>query len=52
MPTFVSTIVDELASTSVAFVTTVVQDYWEIFLGIALVIGLAGAFWKFAKLGR
>lgn len=51
MPTFVSTLVDTISSTSVAFVSDVVINYWDILLGLGFLMFIGSYFYRFAKGG-
>jgi len=52
MPTFVSNVLDEMSSTTVAFVTQVVTDYWPTILGVGLVFMLGAMFLRLGRFGR
>lgn len=51
MPAFVATIVGDIVSTTVAFLTTAIGTYWIYMLGASLVIGLGYLFLRLAHLG-
>lgn len=41
MPTFATTIIDAVASTTVDFTVEAITTYWPYFLGISLIVGVA-----------
>lgn len=52
MPTFATNIITEMSSTTVAFVTDVVQTYWPTILGVGLIFVLGGMFLRLGRFGR
>lgn len=50
MPSFVSTIVTEMSSTTVAFAVAVVSTYWMTILGVGFVGFIAYKFLRLAHL--
>lgn len=50
MESFVSTIVTDVSTTSVAFIQSVVTNYWGTILSVSFVMFMVGIFWRMAKL--
>lgn len=49
MESFVSTVVTDISTTSVAFVQQVVGNYWGTILSVLFVAGMIGLFWRLGK---
>lgn len=50
METFVTTIITDVSSTTVAFMTDVITTYWGTILSISFVLFLIGLFWRMGKM--
>lgn len=50
MQSFVETIITEVSSTTVGFITDVVTTYWGTILSISFVLFLIGLFWRLGKM--
>lgn len=48
MPSFVATLVADVTSTTVSFLTTVISSYWLTILGVVFVGAMISLFWRFA----
>jgi len=48
MPDFVSTIITDVSSSSVAFLSGVISGYWLTILGIFFVGAMIAMFWRLA----
>ena len=50
MESWVADIVTDVSTTSVAFVQSVVTNYWGTILSVAFVLFMIGLFWRMAKM--
>ena len=46
MPSFVASLVADVSSTSIAFLTAVITNYWAIILSAGFVGGMIALFWR------
>lgn len=51
MPTFVTNILDEMSSTTEAFVTDFVATYWPLILGIGAIIAIGSYLFRLGRGG-
>lgn len=52
MPTFVTTVLDNMSSTTVTFLEEVVTHYWPTILGVGLIFMLGAMFLRLGRFGR
>lgn len=52
MPSDFATLIDDIASTSLAFMTDVITDYWPWILGLVVVVAIARRFKRLVGLAR
>lgn len=52
MPTFVTTVLDNMSSTTIAFVQSVVTNYWPTILGVGLIFVIGSMFLRLGRFGR
>jgi len=52
MPTFVTSIVNEMSSSTVNFLEAVVTTYWGTILGVGLIFMLGAMFLRLGRFGR
>lgn len=50
MPSFVGTLMTDISSTTIAFVSEVITNYWLTILGVLFISGMIGFFYH--KLGK
>lgn len=51
MPTFVTTIIDEMSSTTQSFVVNFVSSYWPLILGIGAIIAIGSYLFRLGRGG-